>query len=564
MAAKRSFVVFDLGGVLYGTSAQEVFRRFEGSLGLPGNFFQDVIVKGGLDGPFSKAMLGQIGLMQLIAELDEDCKKAAAASGLSLPDNFSVAQAFEEITDQEILNTPLLQAALTLKNNGFKIAVLTNNWIDDRPQRHSTGRIFCLLQKYFDAVIESCRIGLQKPDPKIYEYTLEVLKAKPQEVIFLDDIGANLKPAREMGIATILVKDADSAVKELQDLTGVQLLGQEHLPPACEPENVVHGYVTIKPGTQLHFVEMGNGPAICLCHGFPESWFSWRYQIPALADAGFRVLALEMKGYGVSTAPPDIKEYSQEEICKDLVVFLDKMGISQAVFIGHDWGGATVWNMALFYPERVRAVASLNTPFRPANPKVDVMDLIRSIPVFDYQLYFQEPGVAEAELEKNLSRTLTMMIRTTKKEDRLPGVSLDVSKVRERGGLLVGLPENPPPSSLLPEPVLQYYIQQYKKSGFRGPVNWYRNMEANWSWNASAQGRKIRVPALMVTAGKDRVLHPEMSKNMEEWIPHLTRGHIEECGHFTQMERPAALNKILIGWLEEVHKNASPQTSAKL
>ncbi|XP_015276121.1 PREDICTED: bifunctional epoxide hydrolase 2 [Gekko japonicus] len=564
MAAKRCFVVFDLGGVLFGSGVQGAFRRLEGSLGLPGRFFQDVFLQGGQDGPFSRAMLGQIGLTQLMGELDEDCKKVAAASGLSLPDKFSVAQGFEAMTNEELLDSPLLRAALTLQNNGFKIAVLTNNWIDDSPQRHRTALVLCLLRKYFDAVIESCRIGLQKPDPKIYEYTLEVLKAKAQEVILLDDIGANLKPAREMGMATILVRDADSALKELQDLTGIQHLGQESLPPPCDPENVTHGYVTIKPGTQLHFVELGNGPPVCLCHGFPESWFSWRHQIPALADAGFRVLALEMKGYGVSTAPPDIEEYSQQEICKDLVVFLDKLGISQTVFIGHDWGGASVWNMALFYPERVRAVASLNTPFKPADPKVDVMELIRSMPVFDYQLYFQEPGVAEAELEKNLRRTFTVMIRTTKKEDQLPGVSLSVSNVRERGGLLVGLPEDPPPSSLLPEPVLQYYIQQYQKSGFRGPLNWYRNMQANWTWNASAQGRKIRVPALMVTAGKDKVLHPNMSKRMEEWIPQLTRGHIEECGHFTQMERPAALNKILIEWLRDVHKNASLQTAAKL
>lgn len=563
MAAKR-FVVFDLGGVLVGSGLQEALRRLEKSLGLPGNFFQDVIVQESQDGPFSRAMTGRIGLTQLMAEFEEDCKKTAASSGLSLPEKFSVAQAFENMANEESLNIPLLRAALILKNNGFKIAVLTNNWIDDSPQRHRTALTLCLLQKYFDEVIESCRIGMQKPDPKIYEYTLEVLKAKPQEVIFLDDIGANLKPAREMGIATILVKDVYSALKELQDLTGTELLVREILPAPCDPENVAHGYVTIKPGTQLHFVEMGSGPPVCLCHGFPESWFSWRHQIPALADAGFRVLALEMKGYGDSTAPPDIEEYSQQEICKDLVVFLDKLGISQAVFIGHDWGGATVWNMALFYPERVRAVASLNTPFKPADPKVDIMELIRSIPVFDYQIYFQEPGVAEAELEKNLRRTFTIMLRTAKKEDQLPGVSLDVSKVRERGGLLVGLPEDPPPSSLLPEPVLQYYIQQYQKSGFRGPVNWYRNMEANWRWNASSQGRKIKVPSLMVTAGKDKVLHPQMSKHMEEWIPQLTRGHIEECGHFTQMERPAAVNKILIEWLREVHKNVSLQTVAKL
>ncbi|KAM9154342.1 bifunctional epoxide hydrolase 2-like [Pangshura tecta] len=509
-------------------------------------------------------MRGEIALSQMVSELEEDCKKFAASSGASLPETFSVAQVFEDFVTQGKLNTAVLQAAVTLRNNGFRTCVLTNNWIDDGPQRHITALMLSLLRRYFDLVIESCRVSLQKPDPRIYEYALDVLKAKPQEVIFLDDIGANLKPAQEMGIATILVQDTDAALKELQDLCGIQLLGpEETLPIACDPENVTHGYVPVKPGVQLHFVEMGSGPVVCLCHGFPESWFSWRYQIPALAEAGFRVLALDMKGYGDSTAPPDIEEYSQEEICKDLVVFLDKLGISQAVFIGHDWGGAVVWNMSLFYPERVRAVAGLNTPFRPANPKVDVMEMIKAHPVFDYQLYFQEPGVAELELEKDLSRTFRLVIRSMRKEDQLP-VPLNSTNVRERGGLLAGMPEDPPPSQILAGADLQYFIQQFKKSGFRRPLNWYRNMRANWQWGLSAKDRKILVPALMVTAGKDVILHPNLSKGMEEWIPQLARGHIEECGHWTQMESPAALNKILIQWLEDVHDSPLLQKISKL
>ncbi|XP_028581084.2 bifunctional epoxide hydrolase 2 [Podarcis muralis] len=565
MAAKRRAVLFDLGGVLFGSGLPGVFRQLEPSLGLPGDFFQNAALQGGIDGHFSKAMTGQMALTQMMADFEEDCKKAAGASGASLPKQFSVAQIVEKLMEEHSFNTAFLRAAVVLRENGFKTAVLTNNWVDDSHFRHRTGLALCLLNRYFDRVIESCRVGLQKPDPKIYEYALDVLKVKPEEVIFLDDTGANLKPAREMGMATILVKDFDSALKELQDLTGVQLLEQEEcLPPACEPESVVHGYVAIKPGTRLHFVELGSGPVVLLCHGFPESWLSWRYQIPALADAGFRVIAVEMKGYGDSTAPPEIEEYSQEEICKDLLVFLDKMGIAQATFIGHDWGGVTVWHMALLYPERVRAVAGLNTPYKPPDPAVDVMKRIESIPVFDYQLYFQEPGVAEAELEKDISRTLKFMIRSIRKEDKINGPSLDVRKCRERGGLLKGLSEDAPSSSLLPEPVLQYYLQQFQKSGFRGPLNWYRNMQANVRWGSRARSWKIRVPALMVTAGGDTVLSPKLSKGMEEWIPHLSRGHIEECGHFTQMERPAALNKILIEWLQGVHKDVPLQSMAKL
>ncbi|XP_037248596.1 bifunctional epoxide hydrolase 2 isoform X2 [Falco rusticolus] len=505
----RRAVLFDLGGVLLRPGLQHFLGSCERDCALPRNFLREVMFASGSDGPYAKAMRGQITLTQLLSLMEEGCRQHASASGITLPPTFSVTQAFEEMTAKGMINAPLLQAARVLRRNGLKTGILTNNWVDDSAGRLFTAMLMNLLHRHFDLVIESCRLGVQKPDPKIYTYALDVLQAKPQEL----------------------------------------LTQEEPLPTACDPSVVSHGYVPIRPGIQLHFVEMGHGPVICLCHGFPESWLSWRYQIPALADAGFRVIAVEMKGYGESTAPPDVKEYSQEQICKDLVVFLDKLGIPQAVLVGHDWGGAVVWNMALFYPERVRAVASLNTPYRPADPTVDIVEKMKTYPTFEYQFYFQEPGIAEAELEKDIGRTLKVLIRSVRQEDRLP-FTLNFHKVWERGGLLVGFPEDPPASQILHGPELQYYIQRFKKSGFSGPLNWYRNMRPNWHWALSAKDRKITMPALMVTAGKDVVLHPSMSRGMEEWIPQLHREHIEECGHWTQMERPAVVNRILVKWLE--------------
>ncbi|NXL88563.1 HYES hydrolase, partial [Alectura lathami] len=545
----RRAVLFDLGGVLFGPGLQHFLGSFERDCALPRGFLQDVLFAGGSDSPHARVMRGQITLSQLVSEVDESCRQRASATGIALPPAFSVTRAFEEMAAKGTVNAPLLQAACVLRRNGFKTCVFTNNWVDDSAGRLFTASLLAVLRRHFDLLIESCRLGLLKPDPSIYTYALEALQARPQEVILLDDIGENLKPAREMGMATILVRDTDTVLKELQELSGVQACaGEEPLPTACDPADVSHGYVLIRPGVQLHFVEMGQGPVVCLCHGFPESWLSWRYQIPALADAGFRVIALEMKGYGESTAPPDIEEYSQENICKDLAAFLDKLGIAQAVFIGHDWGGAAVWNMALFYPERVRAVASLNTPYRPADPTVDIVERMKSYPVFDYQFYFQEPGVAEAELEKDIGRTLKALIRSIRQEDRLPSAP-GILGVQQRGGLLVGYPENIPESLILRGPELQYYIERFRRSGFRGPLNWYRNMRPNWRWALSAKDRKILMPALMVTAGKDVVLQPSMSTGMEEW---LRRGHLEACGHWTQMERPTALNRILVEWLEQL------------
>ncbi|NXJ72049.1 HYES hydrolase, partial [Rostratula benghalensis] len=412
----RRAVLFDIGGVLFGPGLQHFLGSCERDCALPRNFLRNVLLAGGSDSSYAKAMRGQITLSQLFSEMEESCRQHASTSGILLPSTFSVTQAFEEMAAKGTVNVPLLQAARVLRRNGFKTGVLTNNWVDDSSGRLFTAKLMTLLRRHFDLVIESCRLGVQKPDPKIYVYALDALRAKPQEVIFLDDIGENLKPAREMGMATILVRDTETVLKELEELSGVQACrSEEPLPTACDPSNVTHGYVPIRPGVQLHFVEMGHGPVICLCHGFPESWLSWRYQIPALADAGFRVIALEMKGYGESTAPPDIEEYSQEQICKVRSCRMN-VGIPQTVLVGHDWGGAVVWNMALFYPERVRAVASLNTPYRPADPTVDIVEKMKTYPVFDYQFYFQEPGIAEVELEKDVGRTLKVLIRSTRQE----------------------------------------------------------------------------------------------------------------------------------------------------
>ncbi|XP_039073311.1 bifunctional epoxide hydrolase 2 isoform X2 [Hyaena hyaena] len=406
--------VFDLDGVLAVPSLASAFGRAEEELALPRGFLNEAFRKGGPDGSSARLMRGEITYSQWVPLMTADCRKCSEDSGIRLPENFSVNQIFGKAAAVRKINHPMLQAALALRKQGYTTCILTNNWLDDSAERGTLAQLMCELRPHFDFLIESCRIRMAKPDPQIYKFLLDTLKASPSEVVFLDDIGANLKPACDLGMVTILVHDTDTALRVLEKVTGMQLLqAAAALPILCNPSDVSHGYVPIKPGVRMHFVELGSGPAVCLCHGFPESWFSWRYQIPALAQAGFRVLALDMKGYGESSAPPEIEEYSLEVLCKEMVTFLDKLGITQAVFIGHDWGGLLVWTMALFYPERVRAVASLNTPFIPADPRVPPMERIKANPVFDYQLYFQAPGVAEAELEQNLNRTFKSFFRAS-------------------------------------------------------------------------------------------------------------------------------------------------------
>ncbi|XP_006884985.1 PREDICTED: bifunctional epoxide hydrolase 2 [Elephantulus edwardii] len=535
--------VFDLDGVLALPSVFTTLGRNEEALALPRGFLSEPFKKGGPDCSTVCLMKGQMTYSQWLPLMEEDCRKHSEASGIRLPENFSINKIFGEAISARTINRPILQAALNLRKKGFTTCILTNNWLDDSAQRGGLAQLMGELRPHFDFLIESCQVGMVKPEPQIYELLLDTLQASPNEVVFLDDFGSNLKPARDLGMVTILVRDTDTALRELEKVTGTQLLSTANpLPTPCRPSDVSHGYVPIKPGLRLHFVELGTGPVVCLCHGFPESWFSWRYQIPALAQAGYRVIALDMKGYGDSSSPHEIEEYSWEVLTKEMMIFLDKLGISQAVFIGHDWGGALVWYLALFYPERVRAVASLNTPLMRMNPDVTFMEQVKANPVFDYQLYFQEPGVAEAELEKNMTRTFKCFFR--------------------RGGLLVRFPDEPSLSSMITEEEIQYYVQQFKKTGFRGPLNWYRNMDRNWKWGCKAVGRKILIPALMVTAEKDKVLVPEMSKHMEDWIPHLKRGHIKNCGHWTQMDKPAEVNQILIEWLNTDVRD--PPTVSKL
>ncbi|XP_051579081.1 bifunctional epoxide hydrolase 2 [Myxocyprinus asiaticus] len=556
----KKAVLFSLWGGVVTPHLSKTFQKFEETHNIPRGLLENVIATPGSKNALYRAEKGKITLTQMIPEFEAESQEVAADQCLSLPAQFSAEKLFDEIRQVEF-NKPFLDAAAVLRRHGIATCVLANIWVDDTAQRARIARIVSVLESRFDLVVLSCHAGVRIPEPEIFNNALEKLDVKPQEAIWLDVGEESIKAAEGLGLTAVQIDDITEALKEIKKLTGIEVINDVQ-PMVCDPEKVTHGYVNIKPGVKIHYVDMGDGPSVLLCHGFPESWFSWRYQIPALADAGFRVLALDMKGYGDSTAPPDIEEYSQEQIMLDLLTFLDKMGIPQVTLVGHDWGGSLVWNMAQYHPERVRAVASLNTPLFPVDPKTNPMEKLKAMPIFDYQIYFQKPGVAEAEMEKNLERTFKLMFYASHETDTHPKFSS--AGVCQRGGLFVGSPDDPPRSAILSESALQYYVQQYTKSGFRGPLNWYRNGERNWRWMCSRPRGKIMMPALMVTAEKDPVLLPVFATGMENLVPNLTRGHIEECGHWTQMERPAELNKILISWLKETHQKASIPVHPKL
>ncbi|KAI5618940.1 bifunctional epoxide hydrolase 2, partial [Silurus asotus] len=506
-------------------------------------------VPAGTENPLVRAERGIITLSQMLAELESENEKEAVSQALSSPAPFSAQTLYDEIKKVEF-KINVLDTAAILQRKGIKTGVVANIWVDDSPQRDSVAKILSVLKNCFDVVVDSCHTGSRLPEPTIFHTALDKLNVKPHQALtcfyfvlwvqalWLDVNEESVQAAKSLGITAVKITDISKAMMEIEKFTGIKVTGEQQ-PLSVNPEDITHGYVTIKPGVKIHFVEMGDGPPVLLCHGFPESWFSWRYQIPALANAGFRAIAIDLKGFGDSTALEDIEEYSLENILQELVSFLDKLGLTQVTLVGHDWGGVFAWNMALYYPERLRAVVSLNTPLFPVDPNKNPMQTLKSIPVFEYQIYFQEPGVAEAELQKDLERTFKLLFSASYENvsDRVHFG--EKSYCFLLGGLFVGISEDVPRSAILSEAELQYYIQQYRKSGFRGPLNLYRNVERNWRWMCSRPRGKasILMPALMVTAGKDKVLLPIFSTGMEKTIPNLSRVHIEDCGHWTQMER---------------------------
>ncbi|XP_069576402.1 bifunctional epoxide hydrolase 2 [Brachyistius frenatus] len=555
----RKAVLFNFWGVAVSSRPEDIFHKLEELHNLPGGFLSSVASQ--KDGAMMRAERGVLTLSQMIPALEAECVKEAQVRGVTLPSDWSARGLLEELGAAMMdVRAPVLRTAARLRRNGLLTAVLANHWLDDSPSAERPARLLSLLGAHFDLVLQSCRSAHRVPEPAMFSSALQHLGVTSQQALWVDADEEGVKAARAAGMKAIRVDTLDVALDDLSRFTGVEVVRAAGPPTSCSPDEVSHGYVSIRPGVRTHYVELGCGPPVLLCHGFPESWYSWRYQIPAMAAAGFRVLALDMKGYGESTAPPDIQEYSHEQLCKDLIIFMDKMSVPQVTLVGHDWGGSLAWTMAQYHPERVRAVASLNTPLLPVDPSTSPAEKLKNIPAFDYQLYFEKPGAAEAELEKDLERTFKIMFFSSSEEASRP--ALTSSGVRAQGGLFVGLPEEIPRSSMLTEADLQYYVSRYKDGGFRRPLNWYRNTDANWKWMCSRPAAKLLMPALMVTAGKDSILLPSMSQGMEDLIPNLSRGHIEDCGHWMQMDKPTETNNILISWLKKTREKTGDVTVA--
>ena len=302
-------------------------------------------------------------------------------------------------------------------------------------------------------------------------------------------------------------------------------------------------------GIDLFVLEQGQGPLVLLCHGWPELSYSWRHQITALADAGFHVVAPDMRGFGQTSAPADIDAYSIFDTVGDMVALVAALGEKHAFIVGHDWGAPVAWHAALFRPDVFTRVAGLSVP-PPFRGRARPLDSLRESGITNfYWQYFQTPGVAEAEFEHDAALTMRLILGR--------GVSDPSALFVEDGkGFLGPLRSARPLPDWLSEADIAYFAAAYAKSGFRGGLNWYRNLDRNWDLTAPWQGAQIHQPSLFIAGSRDSVITgligAKRIADMERVLPNLKQKLIVEgAGHWIQQERPGAVNAALISFLKQ-------------
>lgn len=311
----------------------------------------------------------------------------------------------------------------------------------------------------------------------------------------------------------------------------------------------------LEPPITLSVHDAGEGPAVVFCHGFPELAYSWRHQFEPLVEAGFRVIAPDMRGYGASDAPSGIETYDIFHLTGDLVGLLDALEIDQAVFVGHDWGGFVAWAMPILHPERTAGVIGVNTPYLPRGPIAPTKMMEAAAgghPEKIYILWFQQPGVAEGVLDANPRIAFEKLMRrppsAEEMQEMMASADFDMNPFRRFEEI------EPKGEALLSDAELDVFIDAFERTGFRGGVSWYRNFDRNWELAPEVGTEKIDKPSLMVTAENDFILSPATAAGMPALVDDLETIMIEQCGHWTQQERPQELNEILVDWLSRRFK----------
>ncbi|MES9509178.1 alpha/beta hydrolase [Streptomyces sp. NPDC000609] len=323
--------------------------------------------------------------------------------------------------------------------------------------------------------------------------------------------------------------------------------------PSADP----HHRTVAAPAGRLHLVEQGTGPLVLLVHGFPESWYSWRHQLPALAAAGYRAVALDVRGYGRSSKPSAPQEYRMRALVADNLALVRALGEESAVVVGHDWGANIAAASALLHPEVFRAVGLLSVPYAPpGGPRPsEVFSRLGGDEEF-YVSYFQEPGRAEAEIEPDVRGWLAG-IYAALSADTMPGPGEPDphfvgpgKRMRDRfpGGRL---------PAWLGEADLDHYAGEFERTGMTGALNRYRNMDRDWEELSGFSGSPLTQPSLFIGGALDAST-TWMADAIDAYpatLPGLVSSHVlDDCGHWLQQERPEETNRLLVSWLAEVSR----------
>ncbi|GAA3962761.1 alpha/beta hydrolase [Actinomadura viridis] len=325
--------------------------------------------------------------------------------------------------------------------------------------------------------------------------------------------------------------------------------------PSSVPAPDAEHHLVDVPGGRVHLVAQGSGPLVLLVHGFPESWYSWRHQLPAIAAAGFRAVAIDVRGYGRSSKPREVDAYRMLNHVADNVGVVRALGERTAVIVGHDWGASIAANSALLRPGVFTAVALLSVPYTPRNGfrPSDAFARIGGGEEF-YVRYFQEPGRAEAEIETDVRAWLAGFYAALSAGTMPPPGAADPHFVPAGGKLSDRFPSGRLPSWLTPDD-LDFYANEFERTGLTGALNRYRNVDRDWEDLAAWDGAPITQPSLFAGGALDASTTwlADAIKAYPDTLPGLVSSHIlDGCGHWIQQERADEVNRLLIDWLREV------------
>jgi pimeloyl-ACP methyl ester carboxylesterase len=302
------------------------------------------------------------------------------------------------------------------------------------------------------------------------------------------------------------------------------------------------------PDFHLSTYQAGTGPAVVFCHGFPDLAIGWHNQLAAVSAAGFHVIAPDMRGYGASSCPPAVEAYTLAELTGDMVALLDALEIDKAVFVGHDWGGFVAWAMPVLHPDRVAGIAAACTPYIPF-PSVAVhTELVGGDSERQYVAWFQQPGVAEAIMDRQVDAIVAKIMRTSAPLEEVYAAAFADGRLDMNPFLDIDTaPTLGEP--LLNQKLFEHYVSAFTRTGFRGGINWYRNIDNNAAQHPDVGVAPLSLPCLMLMADRDPALRPEFAADMPQRCSNLEMHLIENAGHWVQQEQPEIFNRHLVAWL---------------